>query len=142
MRGHRPRRRIASAACRPWEYGRPRSHVGLITESRLLAYARNRFLSNPPTRGLHLVQITERVYVIYGPMAFPDKGNQGFMNNPAFVLTDAGVVVIDPGSSVQSGEMVLRRLGKTTRAPIVNPHWGSGPKLPRAFLGYLIIPPS
>lgn len=63
-------------------------------------------------------QVAERTYVIHGPMGYPSPENQGFMNNPAFVLTDAGVVVIDPGSSVQTGEMVLRQIRKITDAPV------------------------
>jgi len=47
------------------------------------------------------------------------------MNNPAFLITDAGVVVVDPGSSVQTGEMVLRQIAKETDRPVravVNTH--------------------
>jgi glyoxylase-like metal-dependent hydrolase (beta-lactamase superfamily II) len=59
-------------------------------------------------------QVAPRTYVIHGPVGYPTPENQGFMNNPAFVLTPAGVVVIDPGSSVQSGEMVLRQIRRLT----------------------------
>jgi glyoxylase-like metal-dependent hydrolase (beta-lactamase superfamily II) len=41
------------------------------------------------------------------------------MNNPAFVVTDEGVVVVDPGSSVQVGEMLLARIEKITDKPIL-----------------------
>ena len=51
-----------------------------------------------------VTKLTERVYVIHGPNETPNKKNQGFFNNPGFVLTKKGVVVIDPGSSVQSSE--------------------------------------
>ena len=34
-----------------------------------------------------LAKITERVYVLHGPNEMPNKQNQGFMNNPGFVLT-------------------------------------------------------
>ena len=64
-------------------------------------------------------KITEAVYVIHGPVADPNVENQGFMNNPAFVLTDAGVVVIDPGNSVQSGEMVIKKIREVTGQPVV-----------------------
>lgn len=64
-------------------------------------------------------KITEAVYVIHGPVADPGVENQGFMNNPAFVLTDAGVVVIDPGSSVQTGEMVIQKIREVTDQPVV-----------------------
>ncbi len=64
-------------------------------------------------------KITDAVYVIHGPVADPGVENQGFMNNPAFVLTDAGVVVIDAGSSVQTGEMVIEKIRAVTDQPVV-----------------------
>lgn len=73
----------------------------------------------PPLPDHPAERVAEDVYVIHGPLEFPNPRNQGFMNNPGFVLTDAGVVVIDPGSSVQTGEMVLRAIGKLTSAPVV-----------------------
>ena len=41
------------------------------------------------------------------------------ITNPAFVIGADGVVVIDPGSSVQTGEMVLRQIGQVTGLPVV-----------------------
>jgi len=64
-------------------------------------------------------QVAPDVYVIHGPTEQPSPSNQGFMNNPAFVVTDEGVVVVDPGGSVQIGEMVLARIEKITDKPIV-----------------------
>ena len=64
-------------------------------------------------------QIAPNSYLIEGPLGTPSVANQGFMNNPAFILTPAGVVVIDPGASVQIGEMVLRQIAKVTDQPVV-----------------------
>lgn len=64
-------------------------------------------------------EVAQGVYVIHGPTELPSPSNQGFMNNPAFVVTDEGVVVIDPGSSVQVGEMVLERLERVTDKPVL-----------------------
>jgi len=64
-------------------------------------------------------QVAPGVYVIHGPTEVPSPSNQGFMNNPAFVVSDEGVVVIDPGSSVQVGEMVLGRIEQITDKPIL-----------------------
>jgi len=64
-------------------------------------------------------KISEHTYVIHGPMELPNPKNRGFMNNPAFILTPGGVVVIDPGSSVQAGEMVLRQIARVTRDPVI-----------------------
>lgn len=63
--------------------------------------------------------VAENVWVIHGPLGHPNVENQGFMNNPGIVLTTAGVVVVDPGSSRQAGEMVLRMVKQVTDAPIV-----------------------
>ncbi len=64
-------------------------------------------------------KIAANTYVIHGPTELPNPANRGFMNNPAFILTPKGVVVIDPGSSVQVGEMVLRQIEKVTDAPVI-----------------------
>ncbi|MBC8519003.1 MAG: hypothetical protein H8D24_01155 [Gammaproteobacteria bacterium] len=45
-------------------------------------------------------QVAENTWVIHGPLGVPNVENQGFMNNPGIVITDAGVVIVDPGSSV------------------------------------------
>ena len=73
----------------------------------------------PPVPDYPTDRITENVHVIHGPMDLPNAENQGFMNNPGVIITDAGAVIIDPGSSVQSGEMVLRMLAKLTDQPVV-----------------------
>jgi glyoxylase-like metal-dependent hydrolase (beta-lactamase superfamily II) len=65
-------------------------------------------------------KVAARTWVIHGPLGDPSPENQGFMNNPAFVVTDAGVVVIDPGSSVQAGRMVLRQIRQVTDQPVTH----------------------
>ncbi len=64
-------------------------------------------------------EVASGVYVIHGPVDYPNPENQGFMNNPAFIVTDDGVIVVDPGSSVQTGEMVLRQIRKLTDKPLL-----------------------
>ena len=74
----------------------------------------------PPIRHDYAVtRITDRVYVIHGPDQSPNRENQGFINNPGFVLVRGGVVVVDPGSSVQTGEMVLGKIAAITKDPVV-----------------------
>ncbi|HUW28904.1 MAG TPA: MBL fold metallo-hydrolase [Sulfuriferula sp.] len=65
-------------------------------------------------------RIAAHTYVIHGPLGEPSVANQGFMNNPGFVITDNGVVVIDPGSSLETGRMVLRQIRKITRKPVTH----------------------
>ncbi len=73
----------------------------------------------PIERDYALTKITEHVFVIHGPNENPGKDNQGFSNNPGFVLVRGGVVVIDPGASVQVGEMVLRKIGGVSQDPVI-----------------------
>jgi glyoxylase-like metal-dependent hydrolase (beta-lactamase superfamily II) len=74
----------------------------------------------PPIRGKWIPdQVAEDTYVIHGPLGMPNPENQGFMNNPAFIIGDTGVVVVDPGSSLQVGEMVLKRIEQVTDKPVV-----------------------
>ncbi len=64
-------------------------------------------------------KITDRIYVIYGPISEPTKANQGFRNNVIFVITKDGVVVVDPGTSVYVGNMVLQKIKGITDKPVV-----------------------
>ncbi len=88
-----------------------------------------------------LTKLTERVFVIHGPNEIPNKTNQGFMNNPAFVLVRNGVVVIDPGSSKQVGDMLLKRIASVTKDPVIavlnthihGDHWLGNDAIQRAY---------
>jgi len=81
-------------------------------------------------------QIAPNTYVIHGPLGFPTVENQGFMNNPGFVITDSGVVLIDPGSSIQAGRMVLKQIRSITEKPVTHvinthvhgDHWLGNPR--------------
>jgi len=86
-------------------------------------------------------KISDRVYVIHGPNEVPNAVNQGFINNPGFVLTRKGVVVIDPGSSLQTGEMVLKKIATVTANPVIavfnthvhGDHWLGNDAIRRAY---------
>jgi len=85
----------------------------LVTHPALAAKA-------PPLQQQYaLDQVAPDVFVVHGPTEAPNPANQGFMNNPSFVITSAGVVVVDPGSSVQTGEMLMAHIEKTTSKPVV-----------------------
>ena len=40
------------------------------------------------------VQVAANTWVIHGPMDYPNPENRGFINNPALVVTPAGVVIV------------------------------------------------
>jgi glyoxylase-like metal-dependent hydrolase (beta-lactamase superfamily II) len=65
-------------------------------------------------------KVAEHTWVILGPTSQPNPENQGFMNNPAFVITDKSVIVFDPGSSVQVGRALLKKISKQTDKPITH----------------------
>ena len=64
-------------------------------------------------------EVAPGVFVIHGPLGVPSVENRGFINNPAFVIGDSGVVVIDPGSSLQIGRMVMRQIERVSDLPVV-----------------------
>ena len=66
-----------------------------------------------------VVRLTDHIYVTHGPQEFPSPETQGFMNNPGFVITNKGVVVVDPGSSVQIGRKLLNSIADVTSKDIV-----------------------
>lgn len=63
-------------------------------------------------------QVAPDTWVITGPLGEPSVENQGFMNNPAWIIAGDQVIVIDPGSSVQAGRMVVKAIQKTTKLPV------------------------
>ncbi len=63
-------------------------------------------------------QISEHIYVIFGPTDRPNPKNLGFINNPAIIIGADSAIIIDPGSSLESGRMVLRQLKKLTDKPV------------------------
>lgn len=66
-----------------------------------------------------LEQLSKNVYVIHGPNEEVSKENQGFRNNPVLVTTAKGIVVIDPGSSLYTGEMVVKKARGLSNKPII-----------------------
>ncbi len=64
-------------------------------------------------------QVTSNTWVMHGPRELPTPQNKGFMNNPGVVKTSSGLVIIDPGSTVQVGEHVLKEVKKISDTPVV-----------------------
>ncbi len=65
------------------------------------------------------IKVANNCYYLLSPDPEPTPDNQGFFNNPSFVVTSEGVVVIDTGGSVQIGEMLIRQIKKVTDHPVV-----------------------
>jgi glyoxylase-like metal-dependent hydrolase (beta-lactamase superfamily II) len=64
-------------------------------------------------------QISENGWVMHGPRELPNPENKGFMNNPGIIKTSAGLVIVDPGSTVQVGKNVLSKIKLISNQNIV-----------------------
>ena len=72
-----------------------------------------------------VVELGSNAYAFIGDMDVPNRKNQGLICNSAFIVTPAGVVVVDPGGSRQIGESLLREIRRRTSQPIryvINTH--------------------
>lgn len=66
-----------------------------------------------------LDRLTKRIYVVHGGQEMIGPSNRGFMNNPGAILTDAGVIIVDPGSSAEVGEKLLRKVRAVSDKPVI-----------------------
>jgi glyoxylase-like metal-dependent hydrolase (beta-lactamase superfamily II) len=66
-----------------------------------------------------LDRVSGRVYVVHGPQELPSPATRGFMNNPGAILTDRGVIIVDPGSSVEIGRQMLEKVRAVTDKPVI-----------------------
>lgn len=92
-----------------------------LTTGLLFAQASNAQTTKagPITAEYPAKQISPSTYVIEGPLESPTPQNQGFMNNPAFIIGDAGIIVIDAGATVQVGELLLKTIKGISDLPVV-----------------------
>ena len=77
------------------------------------------FVMGPPMYDIAPQQLSKHVWVIYAADGFPTPENRGMMSNVTFVVTRAGVVILDSGSSLQIGEMAIRMIRKVTDKPVI-----------------------
>ncbi len=93
--------------------------AALWPEARLLAQQTQDFIEGPPVADIPAKQLSAHTWMIFSPDGFPTAENRGMMSNVIFVVTSAGVVVIDSGASLQIGQMALRMIRKVTDKPVV-----------------------
>lgn len=93
--------------------------AGLWPDVQLLAQQAQDFIEGPPVGDIAPVQLSPHVWVVIAPDGFPTPENRGMMSNVIFVVTSAGVVILDSGSSLQIGQMVIRMIKRVTPLPVV-----------------------
>ena len=64
-------------------------------------------------------QANENVYIMHGPVVGPNKENKGFMNNPAIIEGENGLIVVDPGGNYNVGKQILAEIEKVSTKPIL-----------------------
>ena len=64
-------------------------------------------------------KLNDNVYVMHGPVEEPNEQNRGFMNNPAVIEAQKGLIVIDPGGNYNMGVEVLKEIEKVSKKPIL-----------------------
>lgn len=72
-----------------------------------------------PVGSFQFEKLAPGVYVMHGPLTNPSKDNRGFMNNPAFIESKTGIILIDPGSTLEVGREVLREIRTITSKPVL-----------------------
>lgn len=72
-----------------------------------------------------VVKVNERIYALLGPMALPNKANQGYMVNSTLILGDSGAIIIDTGFTDEIGAHLRAEVAKLTKKPVkvvINTH--------------------
>ncbi len=93
--------------------------IGMWPEVQTFAADAQDFLIGPPVKDIPPIQVSKHVWMIFAPDGFPTQENRGMMSNISFVVTSAGVVILDSGSSLQIGQMAIRMIKKVTPLPVV-----------------------
>ena len=74
---------------------------------------------NLPVGEFKFEPVADNVYVMHGPLTQPNPQNHGFMNNPAVIEGKSGLILIDPGSSLQTGSKILEEAALVSSKPVV-----------------------
>ena len=115
--------------------------AALWPEMQIFAQQAQDFIMGPPMYDIAPQQISKHVWIIFANDGFPTPENRGMMSNVTFVVTSAGVVILDSGSSLQIGEMAIRMIRKVTDKPVVavfnshfhGDHWLGNHAFSKAF---------
>lgn len=110
-------------------------------EAHLLAQQTSDFIQGGPVPDIAPQQLSPHVWTIFASDAFPTPENKGMMSNVTFVVTSAGVVILDSGSSLQIGQMAIRMIKTVTPKPVVaifnshfhGDHWLGNDAFVRAY---------
>ena len=69
---------------------------------------------------LMLQSVSDNVYAIVGPMSQRDANNLGNNATFGFVVTDTGVVLVDPGGSYKGAVRIANVIATVTDKPVTH----------------------
>jgi len=83
----------------------------------------------------------QNVYIMHGPPVNPSVENEGFMNNPAIIESEHGLIMIDPGGNYNVGKKILAEVEKISKKPIIaiidthkhGDHWFAGKSMAEKY---------
>lgn len=97
--------------------------VSLMTPEFLtqaaLADTATKAVMGPKVPDVTPTKLAENIYSIHAKDKFPTPENQGFFTSIMFIVTEKGVVAIDPSASVQIGQMAIRMIKTVTDKPVI-----------------------
>jgi len=64
-------------------------------------------------------KFADNVYILPGPPMEPNEENEGFMNNPAIIEGEHGLIMIDPGGNYNVGKKIFAEVEKISKKPII-----------------------
>ena len=119
----------------------------IISAARIAGFFAALCLSAPgrawtlPVGEFRFEAVNDRIYVMHGPLSQPSPENHGFMNNPGLIVGPNGLILIDPGASLQIGEKILQEAAKISPLPVVavfnthihGDHWLANQAVRRAY---------
>lgn len=64
------------------------------------------------------IQVADNVYALVGPLTQRDRNNLGNNATFGFIVTSAGVVLIDPGGSAKGAAVIAKQIEAVTKQPV------------------------
>ena len=95
------------------------NHVKLTKFLRLIPLLLLPFAHQSAAAGLDLQSVTDKVYAIVGELSNRSPSNLGNNATFGFVVTSAGVLLVDPGGSYRGAREIHQVIKQVTELPVV-----------------------
>jgi len=90
-----------------------------LLQQAAMADTAGKAVMGPVVPDVKPTKLAENVYLIHAKDKFPTPQNKGFFTSIMFIVTEKGVVAIDPSASVRIGEMAIRMIKSVTDKPVI-----------------------